>query len=88
MGQVTKNFAERIIANSKAGNHSPLTVWEEQQLAHAWLLLNEVRGRAVAQYDGVDMSRYTIRWIDTPKDTEVGDIFYTFPKLSHTTQEK
>jgi hypothetical protein len=43
MGQITKDFAERMLERADAGKHSPLTVWEEKQLAYAWLELRALR---------------------------------------------
>lgn len=40
MGQITKDFAERMIVQADKGKHSPLTVHEERQLAIAWLCLH------------------------------------------------
>jgi hypothetical protein len=40
MGQVNKEFAESIINTSELGKHAPLTVWEQKQLALAWLRFN------------------------------------------------
>ncbi|MDE3038754.1 MAG: hypothetical protein KGJ21_09945 [Pseudomonadota bacterium] len=43
MGQITVDFCDHILNNSDAGKHSPLTVWEEKQLALAWLEREEAR---------------------------------------------
>lgn len=43
MGQITVDFCNQIIKNSGAGEHSPLTIWEEKQLALAWLEREEAR---------------------------------------------
>lgn len=37
MGQLTREFVENIVKRADEGKHSPLTVWEEKQLALAWL---------------------------------------------------
>lgn len=37
MGQITEAFAKSMLKHSQAGEHSPLTVWEEEQLARAFL---------------------------------------------------
>lgn len=44
MSQVNVDFATRMIAASESGQHSPLTVSEENQLAYAWLCLDMLRG--------------------------------------------
>jgi len=40
MGQITRDFAERAMACCKEGKHPSLTVWETQQLLHAWLAVH------------------------------------------------
>lgn len=40
MGQLNKDFVENIVKRGDKGQHSPLTVWEQQQLAYAWLSLH------------------------------------------------
>ena len=36
MGQITQNFVDLAMATCKEGRHPSLTVWEAQQLLHAW----------------------------------------------------
>lgn len=40
MGQITKDFAERMIATADKGKFSSLTQHEQRQLAIAWLCLH------------------------------------------------
>lgn len=43
MSQITEDFARTMLGNAQRKEHSPLTVWEEEQLARAWLELQEVK---------------------------------------------
>lgn len=43
MGQITEDFVQRMLKRAAAGVHSSLTVWEESQLAHAWLERERLR---------------------------------------------
>jgi hypothetical protein len=43
MGQLTEGFVLLMLTHGEHGEHTALTVWEEQQLARAWLQLNAVR---------------------------------------------
>lgn len=50
MGQLTEGFVRGMLARtdpnrSDHGQHQPLTVWEEHQLAHAWLALTTATAR-------------------------------------------
>lgn len=40
MGHITEDFARRMIENGSQGRHTPLTCWEEVQLAYSWMILN------------------------------------------------
>ena len=44
MAQVTRDFALQMLAHADRGEHAPLTIHEEEQLARAWLKLDELRG--------------------------------------------
>ena len=48
MAQVTEDFARQMLVHVERGEHAPLTRWEEEQLARAWLCLNDAR-KLVAQ---------------------------------------
>ena len=37
MGQITEGFAHQMLKHCERKEHPPLTVWEAEQLAHAWL---------------------------------------------------
>lgn len=41
MGQITQNFVDLAMATCKEGRHPSLTVWEAQQLLHAWIERDE-----------------------------------------------
>ena len=52
MGQITEDFAHQMLRHTGHGQHPPLTVWEAEQLAHAWLqreVLRHERDHARAQ---------------------------------------
>lgn len=49
MGQITEDFARQMLKHCEQKEHPPLTVWEAEQLARAWLWLNEARKVATAQ---------------------------------------
>lgn len=54
MGQITEDFAHHMLRHTGHGQHPPLTVWEAEQLAHAWLqreVLRHERDHARAQLD-------------------------------------
>lgn len=42
MSQVTEDFARQMLKYTRARKHAPLTIWEEQQLACAFLRLQKV----------------------------------------------
>ena len=37
MGQITEDFARQMLTHCERKEHPPLTVWEAEQLARAWL---------------------------------------------------
>lgn len=37
MAQITEDFAEKMLKAAQEGRHTPLTCWEEAQLAWTWL---------------------------------------------------
>ena len=37
MGQITEDFAHQMLRHTSHGQHPPLTVWEAEQLARAWI---------------------------------------------------
>lgn len=37
MGQITQEFVEQMFRDCDHGKHPPLTVWEAEQLARAWI---------------------------------------------------
>lgn len=43
MSQITTAFAEIMLATAEDGRHTPLTIWEEKQLALAWLERERMR---------------------------------------------
>ncbi len=45
MGQLTQNFVDLAMATCKEGRHPSLTVWEAQQLLHAWNDREALRAR-------------------------------------------
>lgn len=47
MGQINKEFAENIFRRAANNQHSPLTVWEQKQLAYAWLRLHAPQSQYV-----------------------------------------
>lgn len=52
MGQITEDFARRMLVHTANKQHPPLTVWEAEQLALAWLereALRQERDRAAAR---------------------------------------
>jgi len=54
MGQITEDFAHQMLRHTGHGQHPPLTVWEAEQLARAWLereVLRHERDHARAQVD-------------------------------------
>lgn len=54
MGQITEDFAHQMLRHTGHGQHPPLTVWEAEQLARAWLereVLRHERDHARAQLD-------------------------------------
>ena len=51
MGQLTQNFVDLAMATCKEGRHPSLTVWEAQQLLHAWNDRDALRAR-VAELEG------------------------------------
>jgi hypothetical protein len=54
MGQITEDFAHQMLRHTGHGQHPPLTVWEAEQLARAWLereILRHERDHARAQLD-------------------------------------
>ena len=51
MGQLTQNFVDLAMATCKEGRHPSLTVWEAQQLLHAWNDREALRAR-VATLEG------------------------------------
>ena len=52
MGQITKAFAEQMLEHCKRGEHPPITVWEAEQLARAWLEREELRSSAPRAPEG------------------------------------
>lgn len=57
MGQITKEFAEAILVQCQHKYHPPLTVWETEQLARAWIKLDSLRRaeiELVAYVQGLD----------------------------------
>ena len=56
MGQLTQNFVDLAMATCKEGRHPSLTVWEAQQLLHAWNDREALRAR-VAELEA-DAARY------------------------------
>lgn len=54
MGQITEEFAYQMLHHTGHGQHPPLTMWEAEQLARAWLereVLRHERDRDRAQVD-------------------------------------
>lgn len=49
MGQVTEDTIKRIRAYAERGEHFPLTIWEVQQLAYAWVKLRGTEDYAAPQ---------------------------------------
>lgn len=49
MGQVTETTIKMIEEHAARGEHAPLTVWELQQLAHAWRKANSLQLADVAR---------------------------------------
>lgn len=45
MGQITIAFAEQMLVHAERGEHAPLTVHEEEQLARRWLESERLRER-------------------------------------------
>ena len=43
MGQITEDFAHQMLRHTGHGRHPPLTVWEAEQLARAWLERERMR---------------------------------------------
>jgi hypothetical protein len=37
MGQITEGFARQMLVHCERKEHPPLTVWEAEQLARAWI---------------------------------------------------
>ena len=54
MGQITEDFAHQMLRHTRHGQYPPLTVWEAEQLARAWLereILRHERDHARARLD-------------------------------------
>lgn len=51
MGQLTREFVGQMLTHCARKEHPPLTVWEAEQLARAWLLLDTARQVAAEQAD-------------------------------------
>jgi hypothetical protein len=49
MGQITEDFARQMIVHCERKEHPPLTVWEAEQLAYAWLALEAARRKVAEQ---------------------------------------
>lgn len=49
MSQVTKAFCEQMLVHAARKEHAPLTIWEEEQLARAWLRLESLAKSPAAQ---------------------------------------
>jgi hypothetical protein len=45
VSQITKEFCEQMLSHAANMRHSPLTIWEEEQLARAWLEREQLRER-------------------------------------------
>lgn len=48
MGQITEAFVKQMLVHCERKEHPPLTVWEAEQLARAWLELERERMRLAA----------------------------------------
>jgi hypothetical protein len=64
MAQVTEDFARQMLVHAARGEHAPLTRWEEEQLARAWLCLNDARKLAAQQAEDDGL------WFDAAYVTE------------------
>jgi hypothetical protein len=64
MAQVTEDFARQMLVHAARGEHAPLTRWEEEQLARAWLCLNDARKLAAQQAEDDGL------WFDAVHVTE------------------
>lgn len=58
MGQVTKATIEMILKSGRHGQHAPLTINEEQQLARAWLAAANMRAILDELEDSFDKQIY------------------------------
>lgn len=64
MAQVTEDFARQMLVHAARGEHAPLTQCEEEQLARAWLCLNDARKLAAQQAEDIGL------WFDAMHVTE------------------
>ena len=64
MAQVTEAFVQQMLVHAARGEHAPLTRWEEEQLARAWLCLNDARKLAAQQAEDDGL------WFDAVHVTE------------------
>lgn len=60
MGQITREFAEVMVSEAKAGRHTGLTAWEQQQLAQAWL------DREAMRADATRLDWIILQWVAPP----------------------
>lgn len=51
MGQITRDFAGQMLTHCARKEHPPLTVWEVEQLARAWLDWERMRDMEPARQD-------------------------------------
>jgi len=54
VSQITKAFCEQMLVHASRKEHAPLTIWEEEQLARAWLALTELDKECERLRNGLD----------------------------------
>lgn len=66
MGQITEAFCQQMLVHCERGEHPPLTVWEAQQLAYAWLKQHAPRESNDYRGDGLSGKGSQVRTTTEP----------------------